>query len=87
MPHWMGGLPADAPPRRGTPEYDEMMAKRAQEATRPKTEQQQQQQSNISSRSPLIVRMHPLIAGTAPSVVAPVGSGCWIVGPIVRAVV
>ena len=19
MPHWMGGLPADAPPRRGTP--------------------------------------------------------------------
>jgi hypothetical protein len=44
MPHWMGGLPADAPPRRGTPEYDEMMAKRAQEAARPKTEQQQQQQ-------------------------------------------
>jgi hypothetical protein len=22
IPHWMGGLPADAPPRRGTPEYD-----------------------------------------------------------------
>jgi hypothetical protein len=41
MPHWMGGLPADAPPRRGTPEYDEMVAKRAQEAARPKTEQQQ----------------------------------------------
>jgi len=29
---------------RGTPEYDEFMAKRAQEAARPKTEQQQQQQ-------------------------------------------
>ena len=41
MPHWMGGLPPDAPPRRGTPEYDEFMAKRAQEAARPKTEQQQ----------------------------------------------
>jgi hypothetical protein len=41
MPYWMGGLPADAPPRRGTPEYDEMMAKRAREAARPKTEQQQ----------------------------------------------
>ncbi len=40
MPHWMGGLPADAPPRRGTPEYDAWMAKRAQEAARPKTEQQ-----------------------------------------------
>ena len=39
MPHWMGGLPADAPPRRGTPEYDEFMAKRAQEAARPKTDQ------------------------------------------------
>jgi len=41
MPHWMGGLPEDAPPRRGTPEYDAWMAKRAQEAARPKTEQQQ----------------------------------------------
>src|SRR6266851_1425905 len=41
MPPWMGGLPADAPPRRGTPEYDEFMAKRTQEAATPKTEQQQ----------------------------------------------
>jgi hypothetical protein len=39
VPPWLGGLPADAPPRRGTPEYDEFMAKRAQEAARPKTEQ------------------------------------------------
>lgn len=37
MPHWMGGLPADAPPRRGTPEYDAWMAQRAKEAARPKT--------------------------------------------------
>jgi hypothetical protein len=41
MPHWMGGLPADTPPRRGTPEYDAWMAKRAQEAARPKTDPQQ----------------------------------------------
>src|SRR5260370_27379945 len=41
MPHWMGGLPADAPPRRGTAEYDAWMAKRTQEAASPKTEQQQ----------------------------------------------
>ena len=40
MPHWMGGLPADAPPRPGTLEYDAWMAKRAEEAARPKTEQQ-----------------------------------------------
>jgi hypothetical protein len=39
MPHWMGGLPEGAPPRRGTPEYDAMMAARAQEAARPKTDQ------------------------------------------------
>jgi len=36
---WMGGLPADAPPRRGTPEYEEMMTKRAQE---PRGRRQQQ---------------------------------------------
>jgi len=29
MPPWMGGLPEGTPPRRGTPEYDEFMAKRA----------------------------------------------------------
>jgi hypothetical protein len=40
MPHWMGGLPEDAPPRPDTPEYDAWMAERAQEAARPKTEQQ-----------------------------------------------
>jgi hypothetical protein len=39
MPQWMGGIPAGAPPRRGTPEYDAWMAQRAQEAARPKTEQ------------------------------------------------
>jgi hypothetical protein len=37
MPHWMGGEPADVPPRRGTAKYDAWMAARAQEAARPKT--------------------------------------------------
>jgi hypothetical protein len=36
MPHWMGGLPVDAPPRSGTPEYDAWMTARAQEAARRK---------------------------------------------------
>jgi hypothetical protein len=40
MPYWMGGLPEGIPPRRGTPEYDAWMAQRAQEAARPKTDQQ-----------------------------------------------
>jgi hypothetical protein len=32
IPRWAGGLPPDAPPRRGTPQYDEYM--KAQEAKR-----------------------------------------------------
>jgi hypothetical protein len=40
IPHAIDGLPSDTPPRRGTPEYDAWMAKRAEEAARPKTEQQ-----------------------------------------------
>lgn len=35
-PHFLGGLPPDAPPRRGTPEYDKWMRERAAEAARPK---------------------------------------------------
>jgi hypothetical protein len=41
MPSWMGGLPEGTPPRRGTPEYDAWMAKRSEEAGRPKTGQPQ----------------------------------------------
>ena len=33
MPSWMGGLPADAPPRPGTPAYDAWQA--AKEPARP----------------------------------------------------
>ncbi|MEH2611849.1 hypothetical protein V1293_004138 [Bradyrhizobium sp. AZCC 1693] len=36
MPSWMGGLPADAPPRPGTAAYDAWQAERAKEAARPK---------------------------------------------------
>ena len=39
MPSWMGGLPADAPPRPGTPAYDAWQAERAKEAARPKNKQ------------------------------------------------
>lgn len=37
LPQWMGGMPADVPPRRGTAEYEEWQAKREFEARRPKT--------------------------------------------------
>jgi hypothetical protein len=36
MPSWMGGLPAGAPPRPGTPAYDAWQTERAKEAARPK---------------------------------------------------
>jgi hypothetical protein len=39
MPQWLGGEPADVPPRRGTPQYEAWMAARAQDAARPKTDQ------------------------------------------------
>ena len=32
VPTFMGGLPKDVPPRRGTPEYDAWMKKRAEDA-------------------------------------------------------
>ena len=38
-PSWMGGLPAGAPPRPGTPAYDAWQAERAKEAARPKNKQ------------------------------------------------
>jgi hypothetical protein len=37
IPQWMGGLPADVPPRPGTPAYDAWMAERERQALTPKT--------------------------------------------------
>ncbi len=36
-PEWMGGLPKDAPPRPGTPEYDEFQRKQKVERARDKS--------------------------------------------------
>jgi hypothetical protein len=35
LPHWAGGLPADAPPRRGTPEYEAYMKERERKRLEP----------------------------------------------------
>ena len=32
IPQWAGGLPADAPPRRGTPQYDEYLKEQEEAA-------------------------------------------------------
>lgn len=37
IPQWAGGLPADAPPRPGTPEYDAFMKEREAQRLAPKT--------------------------------------------------
>ena len=36
VPQFLGGMPSDVPPRRGTPEYERWQTERAQEAARPK---------------------------------------------------
>jgi hypothetical protein len=36
VPEFLGGMPPDVPPRRGSPDYEQWQAKRAQEAARPK---------------------------------------------------
>ena len=35
IPHWLGGLPADAPPRPGTAKYDAFMAERERKRLEP----------------------------------------------------
>jgi hypothetical protein len=35
LPQWAGGLPADVPPRRGTPEYDEYIKERERKRLEP----------------------------------------------------
>jgi hypothetical protein len=35
VPHWAGGLPADAPPRPGTAKYDEFMKERERKRLEP----------------------------------------------------
>ena len=37
IPHWAGGLPSNAPPRPGTPEYDAFMQQREAENARDKS--------------------------------------------------
>ncbi|MCA6121787.1 hypothetical protein J6500_07725 [Bradyrhizobium sp. WSM 1704] len=38
IPAWAGGLPADAPPRQGTPEYDAFMKERERKRLMPAAE-------------------------------------------------
>jgi hypothetical protein len=45
VPQWLGGLPADAPPRPGTPKYEEFMKERERKRLEPKTDPAATQQT------------------------------------------
>ncbi|MGJ4903936.1 hypothetical protein ACQR10_09090 [Bradyrhizobium sp. HKCCYLRH2060] len=51
MPQWAGGLPADAPPRPGTPEYDRFMQERERQRQLPAAERDKQTQSNANAQA------------------------------------
>ncbi|CCD96627.1 conserved hypothetical protein [Bradyrhizobium sp. ORS 375] len=46
MPQWAGGLPADAPPRPGTPEYARFMQERERQRQLPAAERDKETQSD-----------------------------------------
>ena len=48
IPHWAGGLPADAPPRPGTAKYDEFMRERERQRLEPAASREQTAQSPSS---------------------------------------
>jgi hypothetical protein len=53
LPHWLGGLPADAPPRPGTAKYDEFMRERERQRLEPKVQKEDASQSSPSPMDPV----------------------------------
>jgi hypothetical protein len=49
IPHWLGGLPADAPPRPGTAKYEELMREREQKRLEPAPPKDEAVQTSSSS--------------------------------------
>ncbi|KYK47971.1 hypothetical protein A1D31_27930 [Bradyrhizobium liaoningense] len=45
VPQWAGGLPADAPPRPGTPQYDAYMKERERKRLLPAAEREKEEQT------------------------------------------
>lgn len=45
VPQWAGGLPADAPPRPGTPQYDAYMKERERKRLLPAAEREKEEQA------------------------------------------
>jgi len=53
VPHWLGGLPADAPPRPGTAKYEEFMRERERQRLEPKVQKEDASQSSPPSMDPV----------------------------------
>jgi hypothetical protein len=53
LPHWLGGLPADAPPRPGTVKYEEFMRERERQRLEPKVQKEDASQSSPPSMGPV----------------------------------
>lgn len=45
VPHWAGGLPADAPPRPGTSQYDAYMKERERKRLIPTADREKEEQA------------------------------------------
>jgi hypothetical protein len=50
IPHWLGGLPADAPPRPGTAKYDDYMRERERKRLEPAVAKDEGSQASPSSQ-------------------------------------
>jgi len=53
IPQWLGGLPADAPPRPGTAKYDEFMKEREHKRLQPAPAAQDAAKSDPSALAPI----------------------------------
>jgi hypothetical protein len=53
FPHWLGGIPADAPPRPGTAKYEEFMRERENKRLEPAAPKDDAAKSNASSLDPV----------------------------------
>jgi hypothetical protein len=53
VPQWMGGLPADAPPRPGSAKYDEFMRDRERKRLEPAPAKDESGNSNARSLDPI----------------------------------
>jgi hypothetical protein len=49
IPHWLGGMPDDAPPRPGTAKYDAFMREREQKRLEPAPPKEETSQSNLEA--------------------------------------